>query len=188
MSEHGQIARPYAQAAFELAQEAGELPAWAAMLSLAASIVSSPDVNRLLFMPGTDLARLALGIAAACRDRLGQQGPLAGGDDAPAANFLRLLAANGRLSSLPDIAERFARLKAEAENTIDVEVTTAAPVTEAQQAAIAGALKARFGRDIRLSVELDDTLIGGARIRVGDRIIDGSVRARLEKLASALTA
>jgi F-type H+-transporting ATPase subunit delta len=140
----------------------------------------------MLFAPGADLARLALTIADLCREQLGNPAPLAGGERSVGANFLRVLAANQRLGVLSDISRRFDALKAEAENALAVTLTSATPVTEEQRARIAAALKKRFSREIRLNVELDETLIGGARLQVGDRVIDGSVRTGLDKLATAL--
>ncbi len=185
MAEHGSVARPYAQAAFELAQADGQLPAWSEFLQLAAAMVQAPDVVRLLFAPGADVTKLALTMADLAREQLGGKPPLVG-ERSPGANFLRLLADNQRLSVLPDIAARFDALKAEAESTLAVTLTSAAAVSPEQQARLVDALGKRFGRQIRLDVALDPALIGGARLQVGDRVIDGSVRTGLDKLATAL--
>jgi F-type H+-transporting ATPase subunit delta len=101
-------------------------------------------------------------------------------------NFLLLLAENRRLEALPDIAQAFEQLRAEVENTMDVTLRAAAPVSEEQRARIVAALKQRFGRDVRLNFVLDESLIGGARLQADDHVIDGSVSTRLAKLASAL--
>lgn len=186
MAEHGTLARPYAQAIFEIARADGQLAAWSEFLTLAALLVTEPDVNRLLFTPGADLARLAATIAELCREQLGNPAPLRDGEKSTGANFLKVLVANQRLSVLPDIAARFDVLKADAENTVAVTLTTALPVSEEQQTRILDSLKKRFGRQIRLTVEIDKGLIGGARLKVGDRVIDGSVRTGLEKLSTAL--
>jgi F-type H+-transporting ATPase subunit delta len=186
MAEHGTVARPYAQAVFELANAAGELPAWSEFLKLAAVLVSEPDVNRMLFTPGADLNRLATTIAELCREQLANPAPLRDGERSTGANFLKVLVGNQRLSLLPDIAVRFEALKAEAENTLDVTLSSAAPVSDEQRAGIVDSLKKRFGRQIRLTVQLHANLIGGARLQVGDRVIDGSVRTGLDKLATAL--
>jgi F-type H+-transporting ATPase subunit delta len=103
-------------------------------------------------------------------------------------NFLRVLAANQRLAVLPDIVARFEVLRADAENRLDVTLTSAQPVDEAQQSRIAAGLEKRFGRTVRLAVVVDPSLLGGARLQLGDRIIDGSVRTGLDKLATALRA
>lgn len=186
MSERGTVARPYAQAAFEIAREANQLAEWSQFLQLAAVIVSEPEVNRLLFTPGTDLGALAATIAGICRDQLGNAVPLRDGERSAGANFLRLLAANGRLGVLPDIAARFDVLKAQAQNVLDVTLVSAAPLSDGQQARIVASLQQRFGRQVRLHVNIDKNLLGGARLQVGDHVIDGSVRTGLEKLTTAL--
>jgi F-type H+-transporting ATPase subunit delta len=186
MAEHGSIARPYAQAVFELAHAAGELPAWSEFLKLAAVLVSEPEVNRMLFTPGADLTRLATTIAELCREQLGNPAPLRDGERSTGANFLQVLVSNQRLGVLPDIAARFEVLKTDAENMLDVTLSSASPVSDDQKASIADSLKKRFGRQVRLTVQIDSNLIGGARLQVGDHVIDGSVRTGLDKLATAL--
>ncbi len=110
---------------------------------------------------------------------------LAGGSQ-HGTNFLKLLLENGRVAVLPEIAEHFDALKAEVENSVDAVVTSAAPLSKEQEQDIASSLKKRLGREVRLSTEIDENLIGGAVIRAGDVVIDGSLRARLEGLANAL--
>ncbi len=88
---------------------------------------------------------------------------------------------------MPEISEQFEALKAKVENSIDAVITAAAPLSAAQEQAIAGSLAEKLGRDVRISTEIDENLIGGAVIRAGDVVIDGSLRARLEGLANALT-
>jgi F-type H+-transporting ATPase subunit delta len=102
-------------------------------------------------------------------------------------NLLKLLLENGRVVALPEISAQFEALKAKVENTIDAVITTAAPLSAAQEKEIAGSLAKKLGRDVRVSTEIDENLIGGAVIRAGDVVIDGSLRARLQGLANALT-
>ncbi len=188
MAEHGTVARPYAQAVFELAKADGTLPDWSSFLKLAAVMVSDPEVSRMLFTPGANLTALALAIADLCREQLGSPAPLRDGERSAGANFLRLLVENQRLSVLPDISTRFEQLKAEAENTLEATLTTAAAVSDEQRARITESLQKRLGRQVRLTVQTDANLIGGARLQVGDRVIDGSVRTGLDKLATTLSA
>lgn len=177
------VARPYAEAVFELAREAGSLAAWSALLADAAAAVQTPSFSRLIGAPGVDREALAAAIADACRADAAAAGAFA---DGAAPNFLRLLAENSRLAALPAIAAAFERRRADIENTIDVVLTSATPVDEDQQARMVQALGRRFGREIRLRFVLDESLIGGARLQAEDLVIDGSVRTRLAKLASAL--
>ena len=188
MADHGTTARPYAQAVFEIARTDNQLGAWSDFLMLAAEIAASPDVTRLLDVPGADGFAVAGAIADICREKLPAHAPLKDGPKSVGAGFLKVLAENQRLGALPDILARFEVLKAEAERTLDVVLTSASAVADDQQGRIVESLNKRFGRQVRLTVAVDPTLIGGARLQVGDRVIDGSVRTGLDKLATALRA
>jgi len=188
MADQGILARPYAQAVFEIARTDNALGAWADFLALAAELVLAPEVSRVLATPGADAVGLAAALADIGREKLPGSPVVKDGDRSVGANFLKVLAENQRLGVLPDVLARFAALRAEAERTLDVVLTSAAPVSDSQQKGIADSLSKRFGRTVRLSVQLDASLIGGARLQVGDRVIDGSVRTGLDKLATALRA
>jgi len=180
MANYDAIARPYAQAVFELAKESGRLEVWSDILEAAAEAVDSDDLVRLLNTPGIDVGAIASAIAEIC------QRDISASPQSEVTNFIRVLAENGRVLALPDIRERFEMLRAEVENTIDVVLTAATPVDENQKARIVAALKKRFGREVNLQFNLDEKLIGGARLQADDLVIDGSVRSGLEKLTSAL--
>jgi F-type H+-transporting ATPase subunit delta len=102
-------------------------------------------------------------------------------------NFLLTLAENRRLALLPEIAEQFETLRAEVENVVDVEVIAAREIAAPQQKRLAEALKRRLGRDVRMHTRIDESLLGGAIVRAGDLVIDGSLKGRLARLGSALT-
>lgn len=182
MAENSSIARPYAIAAFELAQEAGQLAGWSECLHAAGLAVADAALARLIDTPKVDKSAVISILAEVC-----QRAAQSGIDAGRVENLLRLLAENGRLTLLPLIAQIFDGLKSEVENRVDVLLTAAAPVDAAQQAKMIEALKKRFGRDINLHFKLDETLIGGARLQAGDLVIDGSIRTGLEKLSSTLT-
>ena len=182
MAETIGIARPYADAVFQLAHEAGQLDGWSAALHAASLAVSDEALARLIDSPSVDPSA-AVGIIAEVAGRAAD-GAI---DTLQLGNLVKLLAENGRLFVFADIAALFDKLKADVENSIDVVLTAAAPVDDAQQATIANALKLRFGRDVNLHFELDESLIGGARLQAGDLVIDGSIRTGLAKLASTLT-
>jgi F-type H+-transporting ATPase subunit delta len=178
MADKSTIARPYAKAAFEEARERGRLGPWSQALRTAAAIIGDARVEALLGNPRVtpqDLAALVIGIAGAELDEEGR-------------NFVRTLADNRRLALLPQIAARFDELKSEAEGVIDVTVTSAAPLDDSQRGKLAGALERRLGRSVRLQCATDPALIGGAVLRAGDLVIDGSLRGRLERIAYELTA
>ena len=178
MADRLTIARPYARAAFEEARKNGGLAPWSEALQAAALVVRDPRVASLLDDPRVtpqQLAQLVDDIAAV---PLGEQG----------ANFVRTLADNHRLGYLPEIAELFGTFKDEAEGVADVSVTSAAALDDAQRARIAAALERRLRRKVRLHCQIDPALIGGAILRSGDLVIDGSLRTRLDRIAYELTA
>jgi F-type H+-transporting ATPase subunit delta len=177
MAEKVTIARPYAKAVFALACEQEKLAEWSAVLGVAASVVSDQRVADLLNSPrvtSTELADLIIGLCADKADEL-------------AGNFIRVLAQYRRLNVLPQIVGLYEILRAEYENSVDVSLISAAPVSQAQQDKIATALRKRLGRDVRLHCEIDESLIGGAVIRARDLVIDGSLSGRLARLATELT-
>ena len=177
-------ARPYARAAFEDAQAAQALPLWSELLQVAAAIAADPAMQRLLGpwnpqLRGEQKAKL---VADLCRD-------VRGGAEVPDmfVTFLRMLAEFHRLHELPGIAVLFERLRADAESIVRAELISATPVTDAQRKRVTKALKAKFKRGVVLNCKTDPSLIAGAVIRIGDRVIDGSARGRLDKLATALS-
>lgn len=176
MAEKITAARPYAQAIFELAQSQKDLQRWSEMLVLAVAVASDDTLRKLVGHPRVHKAQLAEVVLAACGDKLNATGQ----------NFIRLLVENSRLSLLPEIAALYEASRAEAEGVLKVQVTSARPLSSAEEDKIAAALKARLQREIKLTATVDKSLLGGAVIRAGDRVIDGSVRGQLGKLAHAL--
>lgn len=177
MAENITVARPYAQAILELARERDDYAGWSDLLAVAARVASEPAFRRLLGSPAMERRQLADMVIDLCGDQAGELG----------RNLIRLLADNGRLGYLPEISLEFERLRAEAENVVDVEVTSAVALDEPQQQKIATAMRQRLGSNVRLHCEIDETLLGGAVVRAGDLVIDGSLRGRLDRLAGALT-
>jgi len=183
MADNNTIARPYAQALFELAQDAGELGPWAESLEVARELLDSGEVVAFLSDPHfSDERRLEF--LTGLFSKAGA--PKLAGGDRRGTNFLRLLLEYRRVGVLPEIAQHFDVLKAEVENVVDVTVTSASPISDAQRDSISAALRARLGREVKLEAEIDENLIGGAVIKAGDVVIDGSLRARLQGLATAL--
>lgn len=185
MADNNTIARPYAEALFELARAAKSLDAWSESLEVASAVMADGRVAKFLANPSLkDQQRLEF-LTSLIRTA-GDENSLLAGNSKEGRNFLKLLLEYGRIDVLPEIAEHFATLKAEVENTVDVTVTSATALDEAQKSEITRALKTRLGREVRLETELDENLIGGAVIRAGDVVIDGSLRSRLQGLATAL--
>jgi F-type H+-transporting ATPase subunit delta len=176
MAEKATIARPYAKAAFEAARGHKSFERWSQALAISGSIVLDARVARRLTNPRVKPAELVALMAEAAGGAMDEQ----------VQNFLKTLAENRRLALLPQIAAMFEQLRAEVENIADVQVLSAAPLTEAQRQRLAAALKKRLRREVRLHCEVDASLVGGAIVRAGDFVIDGSLKARLERLASAM--
>lgn len=184
MADNNTIARPYAQAVFELAHAAGELSAWSESLGTAGQLLADGQVAAYLAEPKfSDEQRLNFLTGLFAKAGAGNLS----GKDRRGTNFLKLLLENGRVAVLPEISEHFEVLKADIENIVDVTVTSASPISTAQQETISKALRERLGRDVNLETNIDTDLIGGAVISAGDIVIDGSLRARLEGLRTALT-
>lgn len=177
MAEYETLARPYARAVFETARAQGALPAWSDMLALAACVVDDPQFAAFLGNPrfgAGDVARLLIEMLG---ERLTGDG----------RNLIRVLAENRRLPALPAIAKLYGHYRAEAEGTLDARLTSARPVADAERERIAAALAKRLGRRINLECRIDERLLGGAVVRAGDLVIDGSVRGKLDQLGVRLS-
>lgn len=178
MSELSTLARPYAEAVFRLAQDEKDLAGWSSRLQSLALIVSDVQVARLIADPAVAADRVAGLIVEVAGSDLGERG----------SNFVKVLAENDRLSLLPEIGAQFETLKADAEGTLEATITSAQELSQAQLDELVAGLKARFNRAVNVQVAVDPELIGGAVIAIGDQVIDGSVKGRLQRMSFALQA
>ena len=176
MAELITVARPYAQAIFTRAKETGKLQDWSVTLQYAAEVSQVPAMQELIKGVQLEMNQLADLFIEICGDQLDQEGH----------NLIRVLAENRRLSLLPEIAAVYEIYKAEEESTLEAEIISAFQVADAQRDKIAEALKGKLGRTVNLTCKIDKSLLGGAVIRAGDMVIDGSVKSKLDKLASAM--
>jgi F-type H+-transporting ATPase subunit delta len=175
MSSTLTLARPYARAAFALARESGRLQPWSDLLAFAATVASDQRVQSLLGNPKLQVAD-AVGLL------------LPNGDSDPTfAQFLTVLADNGRLALLPDVAALYAELLAESQHIVKAKITSATALDAGELAKLRAALMKRFGREVEVETALDPELLGGAVIDAGDIVIDGSLRSKLARLESALS-
>lgn len=173
MSQSRTLARPYARAVFAVARDRGRLPEWAAQLEFAARAVAHPELRALVGHPRLD-----------SEERVALIGPPS--MEEAFADFLRLLAENGRLALLPEIADLFAELRSEAEAVVRARLVIASPAEEARVSVLRTALERRFGRRVELETAVDPELIGGVRVEAGDVVIDGSLCGKLARLRTAL--
>jgi len=176
MAEPSTVARPYAEAAFRLADEKGELARWSGMLAALAAVAADERVGRTIADPNLSDEKVA-GVFISI---LG--GKLSG----DAENLVRVLAQNGRLELLPEIRDQFEALKNEREGVIEAEVQSAFELSDAQLADLVQRLEKKTGRKVRAKVHVDRELIGGVKVVLGDKVIDGSARAQLGALETAL--
>lgn len=176
MAELATLARPYANAVFGLARERGQLDRWARQLAVLAGLTQTPQVSALVESPA--LPDEAKGH---------QLAELAGADlDDAGGGLVHALAVNKRLPLLAEIRRQFDALKAEADKTLAVEITAATPLTDVDLERFEQALTQRFEQRVEMTSSVDPALLGGAVIRAGDTVFDGSVRGKLDKLAEAL--
>ncbi|WP_424947234.1 F0F1 ATP synthase subunit delta [Candidatus Spongiihabitans sp.] len=176
------IARPYARAVFELAQQQNDLAGWGERLNLLAVIAADVNMASIIGNPHVSTEQLQTLILEVAADRL------VGDLNEQAVNLVKLLAHNGRIGALNNIARAFTALRSDAEKTVSATMATAVPINDAQQQQFITALQSKLGRRVNLAFEVDEKLIGGAVIRAGDLVVDGSVRAQLEQLGGALEA
>jgi len=178
MAEPTTVARPYAEAAFKLADAEGALGKWSDMLGVLAQVADDARVRAAVADPNLSDAKAAglfIGILA---------GKLSG----DAENFVRVLAENGRLGLLPEVRAQFEALKNEREGVLEAEVHSAFELSEAQVADLVQRLEKKTGRKVRAKIAIQKDLIAGVRIVLGDKVIDGSARAQLGALETALRA
>jgi F-type H+-transporting ATPase subunit delta len=172
------LARPYAKAIFELAKASGKIAHWSRMLEFLATVMAEKEMARAAVNPKLDaqtFLRLLLELGKGYLDQEGE-------------NFVKLLVLNRRITLVNQIRQLFEEYRAEYEGVAEAKVTSAYPLREEDLKALTSALEKQLNKQIRLSLAEDRTLIGGVVIRVGDKVIDGSVRGQLERLAKRLMA
>jgi F-type H+-transporting ATPase subunit delta len=174
MSQSLTFARPYARAAFSLAQDQGRLPAWSQLLGFSANAVAVPEMSAVIGNPRATAEQLVELLL-----------PL-GEVDPTYHRFLSVLADNRRLALLPEIAALYAQHRAEAERVVKATVTSAQALEPIELEALRISLRKRLGREVEVSTAIDPALIGGAVIDAGDVVIDGSLRTKLARLGAAL--
>jgi F-type H+-transporting ATPase subunit delta len=175
MSELTTIARPYAKAAFDFAVEGQVVGNWNDMLLFAAEVAKNEDMK--VFLSGAHSPSAASDVfIKVCGEQLNEQGQ----------NLIKVMAENGRLQTLPAVAELFSELKAQYDNEIEVSVTSATELFDAQRNSLVSALEKRLARKVKLNCNIDKDVVGGLYITAGDTVIDATVRGKLARLTNVL--
>lgn len=176
MAELVTVARPYAEAAFKLALESRNLGHWSEMLELVEAVVGDDQVANRIGDPNVDERALEGLILGALGERLDGQG----------RNLVQVLIQNARLGLIAHIRALYEDLRREHEGVLEAKVISARPMADDQLQPLVQALEKKYGRKVNAQVEVDPELIGGVRIVVGDKVIDATVRGRLDAMAAAL--
>jgi len=178
MGEPSTVARPYAEAVFKLAEGQDALGKWSEMVAALAGVAADPRVRAVIADPNQPDAKVAGLIISILSGKLS-------GD---AENLVRVLAEYGRLELLPEIRTQYEALKNDREGVVEAEIYSAFDLTQAQLADLVQRLEKNTGRKVKPRVQLDKALIGGVKVVLGDKVIDGSARAQLGALENSLKA
>jgi F-type H+-transporting ATPase subunit delta len=177
MAEPVTVARPYAEAVFKLAAQANALPAWSDALANIGGVVADSRVQALISDPNVSAQQLEGLVLGVVGDKLSGE----------ARNFVQVLVDNGRLDLMPHIRTHFEALKREKEGVLEAKIISALPIDDAQVKQLVAQLEAKYQRKVTAQVETDASLIGGVKIVIGDKVIDATVRGKLDAMAAALT-
>lgn len=177
MAELSTIARPYAEALFQVAKQ-GDLTAWTTLVDEMAALAGHADMRALMLDPKVTDEQLYQVFTGVMKTPLQQY----------AQNFLRELITQGRLVAMPEVAAQFKRLKNAHQGVADAEIYSAFALDGAALNDLVASLEKKFRIKLRPVVTVDPNLIGGVRVKVGDEVLDTSVRARLEQMKTALMA
>ena len=178
MSDNSNVARPYAKAVFELARDAGDFSGWSDQLAFLSMLSKDAGMIEAVQNPAVSKQQVIDLILDLGKDQLSSEGQ----------NLVKLLIKNDRLAATADITQQFLVLRDEAEQVIEAQLITAAKVNKTQMKSIETALSKRLGKKVKLEAMVDESLIGGAIVRAGDWVVDGSVKTQLQELVGAVSA
>ncbi len=176
MAELAELARPYSEAVYKIAKEKGTAQKWSEMLEMLSLVMADQDISRAARNPRVGDDRFIVLLLDICDGKLNKEG----------VAFIKVLSENKRLGLVSKISEMYEQYRSDDEGYLTVELTSAFPVSDEDQKKLSETLGKQFGKEIRLNVEEDRSLIGGIIIRAGDKVIDGSVSGQIEQLAKQL--
>lgn len=177
MAEISTVARPYSRAVFEFAQAKNKLAEWSDMLAFLSAVVSDPQMRSVISNTSVKKDQILKLMQDICGNNLDEFG----------INLVKVLMENRRLALLPEIKDQYQTLRAEAEGTIEAELISAFETSDEQVNNISAALEKRLGKKVSLKVQIDKELIGGAIVRAGNMVIDGSALGRFTQLSNTLS-
>lgn len=176
MTELATLARPYAEAAFKHAKQAGNTGGWAESLQFLSAVVSDAELSNIVKNPKIGNDRLLQLLLDICQDQV----------NAEVVNLVKLLVTNGKIGLLPQISKMYEQYKADDEGYVNVDLYSAYPLTKAEQTKYVSMLEKQLNKKVNAAVSVDKSLIGGILAKAGDIVIDGSVRGQLHQLAKRL--
>ena len=176
MAELAALARPYAEAAFEIAREKNDIDGWAEMLQFLDQVVHADSLAGIINNPRVSRSQFEKLMLDICAEQTTPEG----------INFVRLLIQNGRLSLAGEISSQFEKQRSELQGYLDVSVISALPMSAEEQQILSSKLSDSFRKQVKISVAEDPALIGGVIIRAGDKVIDGSISGQIQQLAKQL--
>ncbi len=176
MSELLTLARPYAEATFKRAIESKSVEKWSDSLAFLSLVVQDKEMSAVISNPKVGEQQLTQLLFDICQDQISKEGE----------NLLKLLIQNERLILAPQISTLYESYKAEHEGYVDVEVISAYATTKEEQKKFATTLKKILNKEVHITTSVNKDLIGGILAKAGDKVIDGSVKGQLQKLAKKL--
>jgi F-type H+-transporting ATPase subunit delta len=178
MAEISTIARPYAVAAYKLGKEQKALAKWSEMLGFATQVAGDVQMQAYINDPNVVASDLQATFLKVCGNKLNEN----------AQNLIKVLVEYGRMSILPAITTAFEELKAQDEGTLEANIIAASKPSATEVKDLVKRLEAKFGKKVEARVSVDEEIIGGFKIIVGDTVIDASVKGQLQNLAYTLAA
>lgn len=176
MTELSTLARPYAEAAFKRSKETGSAQQWSDSLNFLVAVAENEQLVEIIGNPRVTKDRLTQLVTDICAEQV----------DDEVINFVKVLVDNGRLKLIAQIAELFEQYKADDEGYVNVELFSAYALSKAEEKKYVTALEEQLAKQVKATVKIDKTLIGGVLARAGDKVIDGSISGQLQQLAKRL--
>jgi len=180
MAEKQTLSRPYAKAIFDMAVQDSDEQEWIERLELLSHIIADKTISELVEDPKSDDEKVIDLLFSLANDIAKKE------LDEKSKNLVKILVENKKITLIENITQMYSELMKTSQGKIEAEVTSAFAIDESQLKSITSALATKYNCDVTVNTKVDDSLIAGIIIRIGDEVIDGSVNTQLEKLAKTL--